>query len=139
MMLGTLRERAGARGTPIAMMETRADKLLAAVLASLLLGACAPMQWERNGQALDTGGTDWSDCRQQSFGYANRWGFGMYPHSYFARDRYGRGFTYYRPSPYPDRFLLEQDYLNSCLRARGFRMVPVPSETSAPPAPAILP
>jgi hypothetical protein len=116
-------------------MEPRAVSLLAAVAATLLLGACTPMQWERDGLALDTGGTDWNTCRHQSFAYANRWGFDMFPRTYFARDRYGRGFTYYRPSPYPDRFMLEQDYLNSCLRARGFRLVPVePAATAAPDA-----
>ena len=32
---------------------------------------------------------------------------------------------YYRASPYPNRFMLEQDYLDSCLRNRGYRRVPV--------------
>jgi hypothetical protein len=95
------------------------------------------MQWERDGLALDTGGTDWNACRQQSFAYAYRWGFDMFPRSYYGRDRYGRGISYFRPSPYPDRFLLEQDYLNNCLRSRGFRMVPLQPEAGAPAAAAI--
>jgi hypothetical protein len=119
------------------MMKLRAASLLATVLATLLLGACTPMQWERDGLALDTGGTDWSDCRRQSIAFANRWGFNTFPYSYLGRDAHGRAFSYYRPYPYPDRFMLERDYLDNCLRARGFRLVPVPPADAKTPGPAV--
>lgn len=107
---------------------------LGALLATCMLAACTPMRWERDGLALDYADTDWSDCRRQSISAANRWMFwDPFPRSYIGRDAFGRPFAYYRPSPYPNRFMLEQDYLDNCLRARGFRRVPV---QPAGPAPA---
>ena len=104
-----------------------------ALLAACLLAACTPMRWERDGLALDYADTDWRDCRRQSISSANRWMFWEpFPRSYIGRDALGRPFAYYRPSPYPNRFMLEQDYLDNCLRARGFRRVPVQAEAPAP-------
>lgn len=98
---------------------------VAALLSVLLLPACTPMRWERDGLALDYNDRDWSDCRRQSIAGANRWMFDPFPRQLIGRDAQGRAFSYYRPSPFPNRFMLEQEYLDSCLRARGFRRVPV--------------
>lgn len=117
----------------------------AACLAALLLGACAPTRWERNGLALDYAGNDWKDCRSQSIASANRWMFEPFPRTFIGRDARGRPFSFYRDSPYQSRFMLEQDFLDYCLRARGFQRMPVKpadaagtAQTPAPqPAPEI--
>jgi hypothetical protein len=106
------------------------------LFALLLLGACTPMRWERDGFALDYANSDWNSCRSQSIASANRWYFEPFPRMFFGRDALGRPFSYYRPSPYPNRFMLEQDYLDNCLRARGYRRVPVQPENEKAPEPA---
>ena len=103
-----------------------------ALLAACMLTACTPMRWEREGLTLDYADSDWRDCRQQSISAANRWMFDPFPRTFICRDAFGRPFTHYRPAPYPNRFMLEQDYLDNCLRARGFRRVPVQAEVAAP-------
>ena len=114
------------------MMERRALTLLMLALTALL-AACTPMRWERNGYALEDGDRDWSDCRRQSIATANRWMFfDPFPRAFIGRDAQGRAFTYYRPSPYPNRFMLEQEYLDKCLRGRGYQRVPVKPESGAP-------
>ena len=107
-----------------------------AALATMLLAACTPMRWERDGYALDYAHADWTDCRNQSVAIANRWYFEPFPRMFIGRDALGRPFTYYRPSPYPNRFMLEQEYLDNCLRARGYRRVPVEAAAEKSPAPA---
>lgn len=106
-----------------------------AAFAAALLAACTPMRWERNGLALDYTDQDWNNCRSQSVASANRWMFDPFPFPYGfnGRDARGRPFYYYRPSPYPNRFMLEQEYLDNCLRARGFRRVPVQPERATTP------
>lgn len=110
-----------------------------ALLMASLLGACTPMQWERNGYALDTADRDWNDCRQQSIMGANRWMFyDPFPRSFIGRDARGRAFSYYRPAPFPNRFMLEQDYLDNCLRGRGYQRVPLKPVQTVAPAPAAV-
>ena len=110
------------------------------LLAACMLAACTPMRWERNGMTLDYADADWSDCRRQSISAANRWMiWDPFPRSYIGRDAFGRPFTYYRPAPYPNRFMLEQDYLDNCLRARGFRRVPIQPDGPAPAKSAATP
>lgn len=120
--------------TPGHTPHYRTTALLLAVGA--LLTACTPMRWERDGLALDYANTDWNDCHRQSIAGANRWYFDPFPRSFIGRDARGRPFAYGYPSPYPNRFQLEQDYLDQCLRARGFRRVPIAPEPAAVPAPA---
>ncbi len=107
-----------------------------ALSATVLLAACTPLRWERDGLALDYADNDWSDCRRQSIASANRRYFEPFPRLYFGRDLRGRPFTYYSPSSYPGRFMLEQEYLDSCLRAHGFRRVPVQPANAAAQEPA---
>jgi hypothetical protein len=109
----------------------------AALLGLLLLAACTPMRWERDGLALDYNDRDWTDCRHQSIAGASRWMFDPLPRQFIGRDAQGRAFSYYRPSPFPNRFMLEQEYLDSCLRARGFRRVPVAPAEAGAHAPAL--
>lgn len=126
-------------------MQTRASirntpRAAAVVVAALLLGACTPMRWERDGLTLDYADKDWGDCRRQSIAGANRWlMFDTFPRTYFGRDALGRPYSYYRANPYPNRFMLEQEYLDGCLRSRGFRRVPVQPEAAVKPAPAAEP
>ncbi len=115
----------------------RCPAMAVAVIATALLGACTPTRWERDGLSLDYAKTDWNDCRSQSIASANHWMFEPFPRSFIGRDARGRPFSYYRPSPYPSRFMLEQEYLDNCLRARGFRRVPLQPETATTPDAAV--
>ena len=103
-------------------------------VAALALAGCTPMRWERDGLALDYADSDWNDCRRPATAGANRWMFDPFPRTFIGRDARGRPFSFYRSSPYPSRFMLEQDYLDNCLRARGFRQMPV--KPAEPPAAA---
>jgi len=104
------------------------------LVTATLLTACTPMRWERDGQALDYAETDWNHCRSQSVIQANRWSFDLFPRTFIGRDAHGRPFTAFRPAPFPDRFTLEREYLDRCLRMRGFRLVPVQPANAAAPA-----
>jgi hypothetical protein len=114
---------------------------LTAMVAAALLSACTPMQWERGGQVLDYADSDWSNCRSQSVAFANRWNFNPFPYPYgFAgRGARGRQFGYFGPQPYPDRFMLEREYFDNCLRTRGFQLVPVPAASVTAPRSAPAP
>jgi hypothetical protein len=116
--------------------RARCAAAVTAMLAMALLAACTPMRWERDGQALDYADTDWNTCRSQSIFRANRWSFDPFPRTFIGRDARGRPFTAFRQSPFPDRFMLEREYLDNCLRARGFRLVPKAPDNAAAPAPA---
>jgi hypothetical protein len=107
--------------------------LVGVAVAAAALAACTPTRWERNGVVLDYAGADWSSCRSQSIAVANRWYFEPFPQTFMGRDARGRPFSYYRASPYPSRFMLEQDYLDYCLRAHGYQRAPdKPADPSAP-------
>jgi hypothetical protein len=112
----------------------RVPRVLAVLALASTLSACTPMQWQRDGLALDYNDSDWGDCRRQSIGNANRWMFEPFPRTFIGRDARGRPFSYVRPSPYPSRFMLEQEYLDNCLRARGFRRVPLQPADAATPS-----
>lgn len=104
---------------------------LALALAGTL-AACTPTLWLRDGVALDPGGTDWQECRARAQAQANRLALTPYPRTYLARDAQGRAATVYRPSPYPDRFGVEQEALERCLVERGYRREPMPAGVTAP-------
>lgn len=104
--------------------------ILAALIlgCAVFLGACTAMRWEKQGLAMDSNNEDWADCRQRAYRDASRWSFNPFPRAYIRRDARGQPFVVYRSWPDSDRFMREQDYLNSCLRQRGYRLVPVDPE-----------
>jgi hypothetical protein len=122
--------------TPTLHASGGAGRLLriGVAVAAAALAACAPTRWERNGLALDYAGADWSSCRSQSIAVANRWYFEPFPQTFMGRDARGRPFSYYRASPYPSRFMLEQDYLDYCLRAHGYQRAQDKPADASPPA-----
>ena len=83
------------------------------------------MRWEKQGMAVDSGNEDWAECKRQAYLSASRWYFDPFPRAYIGRDARGQAFAIYRNWPNSDRFMHEQDYLNSCLRQRGYQLVPV--------------
>jgi len=95
-----------------------------------LLGACTEMRWEKEGMELALDNQDWIDCRNQAYQMAARqtWYLNPFPRTYLGRDGYGRNLVIYRYWPDSDRFMLEQENLNSCMRQRGYRLVPVEPE-----------
>jgi len=101
----------------------------------VLLGACTEMRWEKDGVDLATDNQDWTDCRNQAYQSAARqtWYLDPFPRTFLWHDQYGRPVAIYRYWPNSDRFMLEQEYLNSCLRQRGYRLVPVEPERRSPP------
>ena len=107
----------------------------AALGCTVLLGACTEMRWEKEGFALDLNNEDWNECRREAYMSAARQSFyfNPFPRAYIGRDARGRAVAVYRYWPNSDRFMLEQDYLNSCMRRRGYRLVPVEPETRSPP------
>jgi hypothetical protein len=100
--------------------------ILAALIlgCAVSLGACTAMRWEKQGLAVDSGNEDMGECRQRAYLDASHGYFNTFPRAYFGRDMRGRAFMDYRYWPDSERFMREQDYMNSCMRQRGYRLVP---------------
>jgi hypothetical protein len=100
---------------------------LAIVLsAAALLGACTPMQWVKEGAALDEFDRDIVQCRQQAWREARmRSSFYRPMTPMVSRDAQGRPFVLYAPShqdPFGDPFLEESRLTQFCMHAKGYRL-----------------
>ncbi|MEX2648961.1 MAG: hypothetical protein WD673_08110 [Alphaproteobacteria bacterium] len=106
----------------------------AAVLA--VVGACAPMTWTRPGTSAETAQADRIECRAIAARQADalafrrglihpfplhRWRHGRYG---FDADPFGDDFY---DSPFDDPFFLAHELERECLRAKGYRLTPVPA------------
>jgi len=96
------------------------------------LGACTAMRWEKPGIAVDSQNEDMAECRRLAYLDASHWNFYTFPQAFIGLDAYGQEFMVYRYWPDSDRFMREQDYLNSCMRQRGYQLAPVEPEKRAP-------
>lgn len=98
--------------------------LLPCLAMGALLAACTPMQWQHASMGVAPSQGEVNECNQAASYEAHRQAF-MYD---FGRPRY-----YGRPwGPWPrysssDRFFLERDLFDYCMRAKGYRLVPAPS------------
>jgi hypothetical protein len=87
-------------------------------------GACTPMQWQHGALGVAPSETEVGECNQSAYFEAQRQAF----YRDFAWPRY-----YGRPwGPWPryttgDRFFLERDLFDYCMRAKGYRLVPAPA------------
>lgn len=97
-----------------------------ALAAVLLVAACTPMQWEdrRFGTVASNG--DIQDCERSAYFEAQNQAFFnslAWPRTFVGRD----GRVYYRRWPdHQDTFFLERQLFDYCMRAKGFRLAPVP-------------
>lgn len=104
----------------------RFTSLRAPLFAAAVLAGCTPVQWQDpvTGALPSAGEQDY--CSSSAFHEARRQAFfaSMMRRPYF--DRFGR----FRHDPwsrfgYADQWSLEQDLYSYCMRARGYRLVPV--------------
>jgi hypothetical protein len=102
-------------------------RALAMTVIAFLVAGCTPMQWQHAVSGTPPSQADLSYCEQSAYYEAQRQAFlndFMWPR--FAYDRNGL----VRPLPfgtypYRDRFFLERDLFDYCMRAKGYRLVPV--------------
>ncbi len=110
-----------------------ARSLLAVALLGGAAAACTPVTWQHAQLGVAPSQAELGECNQAAYLEAQRQAF-----SYnFARPRYyvGRDGRYrYAPwgSPwagygYNDRFFLERDLFDYCMRAKGYRLVETPA------------
>lgn len=95
---------------------------MAAVAA---LAACAPMKWERPGTTAEAATQDMQECRTIARTQAQHVGFRrslFWPGMWHRRGLYG--FDPFFDDPFYDTFYIEQDLKDSCLRAKGYNLVP---------------
>lgn len=84
------------------------------------------MQWQHSSLGVAPSQAETGECNQAAYYEAQRQAF-FYdfarPHRYYGRA--------YRPWPYyystSDRFFLEKDLFDYCMRAKGYRLVPAPN------------
>jgi len=101
-------------------------RALAMTVIAFLVAGCTPMQWQHAVSGMPPSQDDLNYCRQSAYYEAQRQAFlndFMWPP--FAYDRSG----VIRPVPFGshrNRFFLEQDLFDYCMRAKGYRLVPVP-------------
>ena len=108
-------------------------------LALLVLTACTPMQWVRDGNVPPTEALekDSTACRQQAWREAQYRAFAYRPYGpVMFRGPSGRSYVGWPYSPYSypfgDVLFDEMRLADFCMRAKGYELVPVPQK----PAPA---
>jgi hypothetical protein len=110
-------------------MRLATARLAPAFLAAALLGACTPMQWVKEGTALEDFDRDIVQCRAQAWREARmRSAFHRPVTPMMSRDAQGRPFVYYAPSyqdPFSDPFLEESRLAQFCMHAKGYRLEPI--------------
>lgn len=102
-----------------------ARRLLAGALLGGLAAGCTPVTWQHAALGVAPSQAELGECNQSAYLEAQRQAF-FYS---FARPRYyasRNGRYYYSPwSRYAanDRFFLERDLFDYCMRAKGYRLV----------------
>lgn len=100
-----------------------ARRIVAIAVLGGLTAACAPVEWQHTAFGVAPSEAEISECNRSAYLEAQRQAF-VYD---FTRPRfYGRP-PYYAPWPrysYGDRFFLERDLFDYCMRARGYQLVP---------------
>jgi hypothetical protein len=103
-----------------------------AALAVVLAG-CTPMRWEKADLTPAQFQADEQECRQKALREAQvrSWQYQSALGPVFARDASGRGF-YVLPGtaidPYGRQMVEEQRLAQSCMEAKGYRLVPAPKQ-----------
>lgn len=107
---------------------------------SLILAACAELRWQKPGADEAQIQNDTGECRRKARLAAMREP-SLRDHGLpevVGTDRSGRPVVMPRSAPESERLLREQDYFTSCMREKGYRLVPAEggaSRTGEPAAP----
>jgi hypothetical protein len=117
-----------------------ARRLLAGALLGGLAAGCTPVAWQHASLGVAPSQAELGECNQSAYLEAQRQAF-FYGYGYgygpgwprYTVDRFGR-FRYdpWARYAYNDRFFLERDLFDYCMRAKGYRLVEV--STAAKPS-----
>ena len=106
-------------------------RLIPAFFALLLLAtACTPMEWVRPGTSLQQMQADSAECNDLAWQESQRMWLWDPWHPWFGYTRFGRSrwpYWGYGPDPMMWRMQIERDLYDFCMRARGYRLMPVPA------------
>lgn len=117
------------------MCSTRFVPLVVTLLIGPLAACGPPLAWQRPNTSLADAGLDSRECaalaRDQAFResvFGPPYGYYGYPYGRYAFGPYSS--NYYGPHHgFPESFMWrsqrESDLQNFCLRARGYRLIPV--------------
>jgi hypothetical protein len=101
------------------------------VCAMVTLAGCAPMEWRKAGVTAEVAAADAAECRRiaQVQAWRLEWRRGLFSHGHLVRGADGRLYRAFDPffddGPFEDRFFLEQELEDDCLRAKGYELVPL--------------
>jgi hypothetical protein len=93
------------------------------------------MEWRKAGVAPAVAAADRAECRRIAQYQAWRldWLRGLIDRGHWVRGADGRFYRVFDPffddGPFEDRFFLEQDLEDECLRAKGYTLVPLAPAT----------
>lgn len=101
-----------------------ARSLLAAALLGALAAGCTPVTWQHASLGVAPTQAELGECNQSAYLEAQRQAF----YNDFARPRYFSRHGRFYPAPWSsyassDRFFLERDLFDYCMRAKGYRLV----------------
>ena len=112
-------------------MNPRLAFLVVLCPTALLVGACAPLHWTRDGAVPEQAQNDAAECRQRAWQEATLWTLHAPPW------QYGLGFRSHlwphRPltsgwrSPLDDPFFQESRLAAFCMESKGYQLTPAPS------------
>ena len=109
---------------------TRASSTI--LLAAIFAAGCAEMTWHKEGTEAAALAEDLDGCRQQARlrAYQEAWPFGLINNwRVVGMGAAGQPVVAYQNHFETDRFLLEHDLANFCMRGKGYDLVPVPKKT----------
>lgn len=102
-------------------------RLSAVIVVALLAAGCAELRWHKAGGDAETFKQDVEQCRRTARNRAavEAWPFGLITPRVIGVDRQGRAIMLHPPPQDTERFLLEGDLTRSCMREKGYSLVPV--------------
>jgi hypothetical protein len=97
------------------------------LVVAVALVACAELRWHKPGGDAETLKQDLEECRWTARNRAavEAWPFGLITPRVIGVDRQGRAIMLHPPPQHTERFLLEGDLTRSCMREKGYSLVPV--------------
>ena len=110
-------------------------RVLLLVFCGLILAACTPMEWRRNGEVASINSEEYLLCRNRATLDGMRYmPFpGMYSYPVIGRDRLGRSIALMQPWSHSDQMMREHMSLMLCMTGKGYELLPVaPAAIKAP-------
>ena len=97
------------------------------LLGAAALAACAELEWDKPGAGPRALAQDLDECRQSARMRAvqEAWPYSLLAPRVVGVDRDGRLIVVQPPPHDTERFLLEQDLTRTCMREKGYELVPV--------------